>query len=387
MSASAAARHAHELFNGRRFTRAFDLWQLYVESFHCVVASEERSISTSWSFRARPVPAPATPSEAPWDRPYLTVADERDIYHCFRLLLGRSPNREEWRGHAMREGEDLASVVASYLNSLEFARRGLLNPAALADVVLTSSDAFSIHTAKDDLAVGKYVRELNYESDVTALFRHVLRPGMGVLDIGANIGWFSMLSASIVGASGHVVAVEPNPRNARLLEASRRENGFDHVQVLQMAAGHETGLLVLNTSHSNGTTSGLPDGIGRLLDAETVPCVRLDALLPRERRIDLIKVDVEGAEYNALLGCTETIARWHPVIVSEFSPDMMVGISGITGPEYLAWLGGLGYAIAVIEPDGTTTGAGGDVELVMRHYFERGSDHIDIVATPTGAGG
>ena len=135
------------------------------------------------------------------------------------------------------------------------------------------------------------------ERDVTAIFRTLLRPGMGVLDIGANIGYFALLSAAIVGPSGYVMAVEPNSRNwYRLLEASRRANRFDHLVIAQTAAGAETGLLVLHTSHFNGTTSAPPDDLGHLLGAETVACTRPDVLLPTDRRIDLIKVDVEGAE-------------------------------------------------------------------------------------------
>ena len=299
---------------------------------------------------------------------------------CFRLILGRVPNKEEWRGHSMRAGEPLAQVVSSYLTSLEFQRRGLLAHDATGDIVPADIQGFRIYSALDDAAVGRHVRGDNYERDVTALFRSRLRPGMGVIDIGANIGYFTMLAASIVGPEGRVLAVEPNPRNVRLLEASRRANRFDHVTVVQTAAGRETGLLILNTSFSNGTTSAPPDELAQFLSAEVVPCLRVDSLLGLNDPVDLIKVDVEGAEYNALLGGEAIIRRFRPFIVSEFSPAMMPGISNISGEDYLRWLIALGYNLAVVEPDGSLIDVGSEIGAVMNIYEARMTDHIDIAA-------
>jgi FkbM family methyltransferase len=303
-----------------------------------------------------------------------------DVLACFRLLLGRNPNAEEWRGHSMRAGEPLASVVSSYLTSLEFERRGLLTPTGAEDIIAAEVQGFRIYSSADDAAVGKHVRGDNYEPDVTAIFRSVLRPGMSVIDVGANIGYFTLLAASLVGPEGRVLAVEPNPRNARMLEASRRANAFAHVSIAQTAAGRKTGLLILNTSYSNGTTSDLPAGLDALLAAQAVPSIKLDSLLDPEMKVDFIKVDVEGAEFNALLGAEATLRRWRPMIVSEFSPSLMPGISKISGEDYLRWLIALGYDLSVIEADGSLTETGSDVNAVMTIYRSRMSDHIDILA-------
>lgn len=322
---------------------------------------------------------PTVRKAKPWSTLHADAASEADILACFRLLLGRVPQVEEWRGHRMRAGEPLAGVVASYLTSLEFQRRGLLDPTGDGDIVTTEIQGFTIFTHAGDAAVGKHVVGDNYERDVTAFVRATLREGMSFVDLGANIGYFTLLAAHLVGPRGRVLAVEPNPRNVRLIEASRRLNGFGHVTVAPVAAGRETGVLVLNTSFSNGTTSDVPEEVNQLFSAEIVPSLRLDALLG-DVPVDFIKIDVEGAEYNALLGGAETIRRSRPVIVSEFSPAMMPGISKISGEEYLHWLIGLGYGLSVVEPDGSLTEAGGDIDCVMRIYTARVSDHIDIVA-------
>ncbi len=205
---------------------------------------------------------------------------------------------------------------------------------------------------------------------------------MSVVDIGANIGYLTMLLASLVEPSGLVVAVEPNPDNIKLLEASRRVNNFDQVLVIQAAAGRETGVLALNVSHSNGMTGELPSNVDAIFATRPVPCFALDAILPKDKHFNLVKIDTEGAELNALIGLSETMDRDRPVIVSEFSPGMLPGISHCSGPEYLRFLIAKGYRIGVIEQDGSENSFGDDVDGVMDAYSRSGVDHIDILATP-----
>jgi FkbM family methyltransferase len=310
------------------------------------------------------------------------TATSEDIFYCFRLLLGRNPNPEEWPGHSSRVGEDLENVVSSYVTSREFSERGMLNKTYRDQVELVRLPRFSLFASNDDLAVGRHVRSGAYELGVAAIFSRYVKPGMSVVDIGANIGYLTMLLASLVEPSGLVVAVEPNPENIKLLEASRRVNGFDQVLVIQAAAGRQTGLLALNVSHSNGMTGELPGNLDAIFASRPVPCFTLDDLLPRERHFNLVKIDTEGAELNALIGLSQTIDRDRPVIVSEFSPGMLPGISRCTGPEYLRFLIAKGYRIGVIEHDGSETSFGDDVEGVMEAYSRSGVDHIDIIATP-----
>lgn len=260
---------------------------------------------------------------SPVDRPWSDLATAEDIYHCFRLILGRAPHPPEMKGHFSRVGEDLTGVVRSYVGALEFAKRGLLTGTVPDHVELITLDDFSIYISGEDSAVGKHIRSGGYEPEVARIFCRFLTPGMTVLDVGANIGFFTMLAASVVGPAGRVVAVEPNVQNIRLLEASRRANGFEQVVVAHAAAGTGVGLLALNTSYSNGTPSAIDHDLGALMSAQIVPCFPLPAMVPAGRRVDFIKIDIEGAEYLALLGAQEMLRKDRPVIVSEFSPDLM----------------------------------------------------------------
>ena len=337
------------------------------------------SLFDRWRARLGPLREPALAAA-----PSGPSTTELDVRMCFRLLLDREPNPEEWAGHRAQAGHPLAPVVAGYVNSLEFARRGLLRPDPARQPQVADFAGFRIFADPADLQIGRHVLAGAYEPEVEAVFRSVLRPGMAVIDIGANIGFFTMLSAALVGPAGAVLAIEPNPANARLLEASRRLNGFAHVTPAQVAAGRGIGLLMLNTTHSNGTTAEPGVDQDQLLAANTVPCVPVDTLAAGwpVARVGLIKVDVEGAEYNALLGAAGVVARDRPVIISKFSPDLMPGISGIDGPGYLGWLLGQGYQLSVIRTDGAPDPVGRDADAVMQAYRSRGTDHIDIIATP-----
>jgi FkbM family methyltransferase len=330
-----------------------------------------------------PMPAPAHSARHPLGGEHFKTATAEDIFYCFRLLLGRNPNLEEWPGHSSRAGKDLETVVSSYVTSREFAARGLLNKTYRDRVELVRFPRFSIFASDDDLAIGHHViGGRAYEPGMAAILERYVRPDMAVVDIGANIGCLTMLLASLVGASGLVVAVEPNPENIKLLEASRRVNGFHQVAIIQAAAGRRTGILALNVSHSNGMTGELPEDVDAVFASHPVACFALDAILPRDRSFDLVKIDAEGAELNALIGFSETIDRDRPVIVSEFNPGMLPGISGCSGPEYLRFLIARGYRIGVIGHDGSETGFGDDVDGVMGAYSRSRVDHIDIIARP-----
>src|SRR5579864_1290577 len=95
---------------------------------------------------------PAPPFVPPTVHP--RAATQEDIFYCFRLLLDRCPNPEEWPGHSAHAGEDIAKIVAGFVTSHEFAVRGLLNNLYRSSVELLDLGEFSLFVSADDLAVG-----------------------------------------------------------------------------------------------------------------------------------------------------------------------------------------------------------------------------------------
>jgi FkbM family methyltransferase len=142
----------------------------------------------------------------------------------------------------------------------------------------------------------------------------LVRPGQTVLDLGAHIGTFALTAAA---AGCRVVAVEASPRNAGLLEASIAHNGFaDRARVFQVAAGNRTGEVRFASLGPWGrvvepgqarAAEGVPSVPEVSLPSETIRSVRVSELLNREgiRQVDLVKIDVEGSEVDALEGLRE----------------------------------------------------------------------------------
>ena len=308
-----------------------------------------------------------------------TPATEADIAACFRLLLGRPPGGDEWSAHCSLVGQPLKSVVQYYLDSPEHVQRVGRSAAPEAALQLTQRDGFAIYTDDADLAVGRHVAGGSYQPEIADAFRAILRPGMTAIDIGANIGAFTMLAASLVGPAGHVLAIEPNPDNCRMLEASRRANGFVHITIAACAVGRETGLLALETGYSNGTATPLAGDLAALFQGPVVPSLPLGRLWP-SRRVDFIKIDAEGAEHAALSGALDALDHNRPVIISEFSPTLLQRVSGVPGEAYLRLLTDLGYRMAALQPDGPVACA--DAAAVMAIYDRNPPHPVDLLLTP-----
>jgi FkbM family methyltransferase len=307
------------------------------------------------------------------------AATEADIAACFRLLLGRAPTDEEWAAYRSLLGQPVQAVVRGFLESKEHLSRVRGDGSPESGLKLTQKDGFALYTDDNDLAVGRHVAGGSYEPEITAQIQAHLRPGMTMIDVGANIGLFTMLGASLVGPSGHVTAVEPNLANIRMIEASRQANGFDHVSVAACAVGRAIGVLALESAYSNGMTSPPGRNLASLLEARLTPSLPLARLLP-DRRIDFIKIDCEGAEYTALSSILDRLRRDRPVIVSEFNPILLEPNSGVPGIAYLDLLTGLGYRLAVIKPEGVAPCA--DAAAVLTIQAKMAPHHIDLLLTP-----
>jgi FkbM family methyltransferase len=157
-----------------------------------------------------------------------------------------------------------------------------------------------------------------YEKRTTALFRRVVRPGMTVFDVGANVGYFSMVSREL-GAQVH--AFEPNPNTLRLLNHSASiQSG---VTVVPAACSDHEGRMTLWLSEARNTgESSLERKTGTPVEVEVIS---LDTYSQRTgARPDLLKIDVEGHELRALRGARELIARARPTIVVETKQEDVV---------------------------------------------------------------
>jgi FkbM family methyltransferase len=147
-----------------------------------------------------------------------------------------------------------------------------------------------------------------YEAEPTKLVKAYLKPGMIVADVGANVGYYSLLALSLVGSSGRVLAFEPAGRPRSRLEAFLR--GTDNAEVLNCALGAEAGnaSLYVDRDPSNDTPTMVASegGVPVPVRVETLDdCLEARGI----DRVDLLKIDVEGWEPSVLDGASRLLAR------------------------------------------------------------------------------
>ena len=203
-----------------------------------------------------------------------------------------------------------------------------------------------------------------YEPHVERQLRAVLRPGMTFVDVGANIGYHTFLAASLVGPTGRVVAFDASSENCRMLLLSRLRNDASHVDIRPVALDRETGVALLG--HHIGTNAGLAENDATSIargDRDVVVARRFDDEV--DAPVHVVKVDVEGAELRVLEGATRTLERDRPVVVMEFSCEMVERVSGVDARDALGFLTDRGYRLSVIEkPSGRLVPCASPVTLL-----------------------
>ena len=162
----------------------------------------------------------------------------------------------------------------------------------------------------------------SYEPNEFNYLASYLKPGMVVVDAGANEGLYSLFASRRVGDAGLVLAVEPSPRELGCLRNNIARNHMSNIRVVPMALSDRTGRTILKLAedeHAGQNTLG--EFVYDIQSAGTheVEQRPLDTLLAQEnvQRVDLIKADIEGAELALLVGARETLRRYKPTLLCE----------------------------------------------------------------------
>jgi len=151
----------------------------------------------------------------------------------------------------------------------------------------------------------------SYERNQQALFKEFIKEGDVVFDIGAHVGFYTLLGSLLVGSRGRVVAFEPIPENLGYLKQHLEINSVSNVEIIEAAVSDRRG----HDRLSSGPSSSMwhLDAQGEL----EVPTINLDELVLNEKLPppNLIKMDIEGAEFLALSGSARVIEEFHPVLI------------------------------------------------------------------------
>jgi FkbM family methyltransferase len=249
------------------------------------------------------------------------------------------------------------------------------------DAVLCSVGGIELFCDPADAAVTPGLRSGEYEPQLTSVFQRYCKVGMTVVDVGANLGYYSLLAAKLVGPSGRVIAFEPNSENCRLLLSSLRLGGVTNVELIPVACDRTVGWAYYSTHV--GSNGGLIDK-GDLLahPGVVVPTFRLDDIVTGP--VGFLKMDVEGAEGRVVGGATQLIERNRPIITTELTRDMLRQVSAASVADYLGYFEGLGYAPTVLEPSNGAETTYPSVKALLEDWG--GENNLrDVLLIPSGS--
>jgi FkbM family methyltransferase len=184
----------------------------------------------------------------------------------------------------------------------------------VSELDVTIRDGIHLRVDPNDL-IGRtvFVNGL-WEAPIATHFANHIQPGDYVLDIGANLGQFSLLAAVRAGATGKVFAVEASPVMASRLRQNISLNGFRNVEVIEAAAWNTAGTLLLTSGQPGNRGMAKVVGEGVTEQVTPVRAVRLEDVLAGLGcpRVDVVKIDIEGAELKALQGLSHIIEHSWP---------------------------------------------------------------------------
>ena len=233
----------------------------------------------------------------------------------------------------------------------------------------------------EDRFVSRRIREEGiWEPYETSLVLCALQPGDVFVDVGANLGYFSVLAASVVGEGGAVFAFEPDPANFQLIEANAALNGLQNrIEAIQaaLAAADGKGQLFLSADnlgdHQTYATGG---------ERKCLPIALLngsDYLGDRLHRLDLLKIDTQGSEYQVVQGLLPLLQRQQrpPRIIIELTP-LSLRQAGASGRALIELLARLEQPMWIIDHIEHRLAASCAAELA------RWCDDVDAVSGDTG---
>jgi FkbM family methyltransferase len=246
------------------------------------------------------------------------IPTAHDIASAYRMFLNREPDGPGMCSHleSLAEGGlTMARLRDTFLRSEEYRalRRERLQAVDVGGATM--------YVDPEEPEFGRHIaRYGSWEPHIQDVLRRVLRPGDTVVDIGANVGVMTLRAASLVGASGQVIAIEPDLQNYQTLLWNIHANQFSNIIAMQLAVSDRSGVIAM-TGNSNGSVVPIEDGESLM---QALPG---DLALAHLNRLDLVKIDIEGHEPEALSGLRQLIGKFRPALLVEYNPLRLGGIS------------------------------------------------------------
>lgn len=272
------------------------------------------------------------------------------VIWAYRILLDREPEGEAVIAEKLNAWRTTRELRVDILISPEFHSNSPdLAATNERNIVIKEFDnRLRLFIDLSDRVIGLNIIRGRYEPNEIEFVRQTVRPGQTALDIGANIGYFTITMAGLVGPSGRVYAFEPLDENADLLQRSITENSFENIVTLErVAVGQSSGTasLFFATSTINSGGAYLVKDHMEASESHKIRAVKvifIDGYNFR-RPISFIKLDIEGAEPLALNGAEEILRTDRPIILSEVHPTQLKKVSACTPGAFISAMNARGY--------------------------------------------
>jgi FkbM family methyltransferase len=238
----------------------------------------------------------------------------------------------------------------------------------------------AVHSSIEmELDLREFVQRFIYynlwEPHVTRVLLSLLSPGKTFFDIGSNVGYYTLLAVEAVGSRGSVHAFEANPRVFKLLHENVQRNRFEAAQLNNVALSDSNGSVQFCIDDLNPGSSSISGRGAQKVTRLTVPAVTLDTYIVQNdiEMVDVVKIDVEGAEVIVFKGGKRMLSRFRPDIVGEFSKAMMTRESG-GEQEIVALLADLEYEAFILRANEV-------VSVPIRNIYETGESAPELFLT------
>lgn len=201
----------------------------------------------------------------------------------------------------------LVDTPISYIPGLKFVYHSIYNQLSPTDVAWINLNGCKIKIDTSD-DIGREIYHGNHEIEMTKIVPELINNGDVVIDVGGHYGYYTSIFRELVGENGQVIAVEPNPQNANRLKESISANYWTNVEVVQKAVSDRESEIILNSVGDGEGRSFIESAQGRESVADRVQekfkvkTIGLSSLIKMRKfkKIALIKIDIEGAEVEAL---------------------------------------------------------------------------------------
>lgn len=160
-----------------------------------------------------------------------------------------------------------------------------------------------------------------YEYPTIKFFSNFVKNGMTIIDVGANVGYHSLILSKFTGEKGRVFSFEPESKNIKILDGNIKLNNFKNIKIITKAASNFNGTIKLFLSNSDNlgvhSTVYIPENVSQ--NFTEIEAVKLDDFVVEENidKVDFVKVDVEGAETDVLAGMDKILKKHRPIVVLE----------------------------------------------------------------------